>query len=193
MNLKLFTQPEILEQIGSRRLEKLFNAFRGDLDTEHIILPTPESQNGSYFGSLAATLGSGTKLPDRLRNTLLALETATSPENRSLLDAAIQLRIPTVAVSENCVLDRALELWFHAPEEFSAFKPNFDTQSSILNLSSCSTLKDVSVQDVQMRNPSPTSPSFQSPIMIAFAALKQNACTCASPHLMLKLPVAAPR
>jgi hypothetical protein len=141
-SLKLFTQTEILEQIGPRRLEKLFNTFREDLETQHLILPTPESQNGTYFDSLAATLESDAKLPDRLRNTLLALETAASPENRPLLDAAIQRRIPTVAVSQTCALDRALELWFHAPEELAAFKPNSDTQSSILNPSSCAPLTE---------------------------------------------------
>jgi hypothetical protein len=125
MNLKCFTQPEILEQIGSRRLEKLFHPFRDDLETEHLILPTPESQNGSYFHSLAATLESDAKLPERLRNTLLALETGALSENGNHLDAAIQRRIPNIAVSQTCVLDRALELWFHAPEELAAFKTEF--------------------------------------------------------------------
>jgi len=123
MNLKCFTQPEILEHIGSRRLEKLLNAFSEDLETEHFTLPTPDSQNGIYFDSLATTLASDQKIPDRLRNTLLALEAAALPENDTHLSAAIQRRIPTVAVSQTCVLDRALELWFHAPEELSRFSP----------------------------------------------------------------------
>src|SRR4051794_41080790 len=115
MKLKYFTQPEILQQIGSRRLEKLFHAFRDDLDAEHVVLPTPESQNGSYFDSLAATLASHAKLPDRLQKTLFTLEAAASPENRPLLDSALQRRLFLVSLNNECALDCALELWFHAP------------------------------------------------------------------------------
>src|SRR5258707_6894350 len=121
-NLESFTQPEILSQIGSRRLAKLVDAFRDDLKTASIVLPSSETENGSYFDSLAPMLGSSA-LPDRLRAALLSLEAAASPDNREHLDSAIQRRIPSVSLSSCCALDRALELWFHAPEEFSQF-PN---------------------------------------------------------------------
>ena len=122
MNLKCFTQPEILQQIGSRRLEKLFHAFRDDLKTEHAVLPTAESQNGSYFDSLAATLATHAKLPDRLQKTLLTLETAASLEKRPLLDSAIQRPLSSVSLNNECSLDCALELWFQAPEELTQFQ-----------------------------------------------------------------------
>ena len=165
MNLKFFTQPEILDQIGSRRLEKLFHAFRDDLATEHAVLPTPESQNGSYFDSLAATLESDQKIPDRLRTTLLALEAAASPENRPLLDSAIQRRIPTIAVSETCALDRALELWFHAPEEFAVFAPS----STLLAPSSAPACQDASIS---ASSPAPSSKLQAPPQHVSMSAFQ---------------------
>ena len=121
-NLESFTQPEILQQIGSRRLAKLFDAFGDDLKAASILLPSPETENGSYFDSLAPELESSA-LPDRLRAALFTLEAAASPENRERLDSAIQRRIPCVSLSPYCALDRALELWFHAPDELSQDLP----------------------------------------------------------------------
>src|SRR6266404_5156193 len=127
-DLEYFSQPEILRQIGSRRLAKLLDGFGDDLKAGSILLPNSESENGSYFDSLAPVLRSST-LPDRLRAALFTLEAATSPENQDRLDSAIQRRIPCVSVSPCCALDRALELWFHAPEEFSQFRTAEDSPS----------------------------------------------------------------
>src|SRR6266571_421147 len=118
-DLEYFSQPEILLQIGSRRLAKLFDGFGDDLKAASILLPSSESENGSYFDSLAPILGSSA-LPDRLRAALFTLEAAASPENQDRLDSAIQRRIPCVSLS-NSPVDRALELWFLVPEELSQF------------------------------------------------------------------------
>ena len=64
---------QILQQIGSRRLAKLFDAFGDDLKAASILLPSPETENGSYFDSLAPELESSA-LPDRLRAALFTLE-----------------------------------------------------------------------------------------------------------------------
>jgi len=128
-NLESFTQPEILRQIGSRRLAKLFDGFRDDLKTASILLPTAESENGSYFDSLARILDSSA-LPDALRGALFTIEAAAASKNQDRLDSAIQRRIPSVSLSSCCALDRALELWFHAPDELSQFQtgPGNDSQ-----------------------------------------------------------------
>ena len=80
-----------------------------------------ESEDASYFDSLAPILGSAA-LPDRLRAALFTLETAAASESRERLDSAIQRRIPCVSLADCCPLDCALELWFHAPEELSQFQ-----------------------------------------------------------------------
>src|SRR6266478_8561717 len=120
-HLAYFIQPAILRQIGSRRLAKLFDGYGDDLKAASILLPTAESENGSYFDSLAPILGSSA-LPDRLRGALFTIEAAASPENQDRLDSAIQRRIPCVSLAGCCPLDCALELWFHAPEELSQFQ-----------------------------------------------------------------------
>ena len=88
-NLQSFIQPEVLRQIGSCRLAKLFDGFQDDLKSASILLPSSESENGSYFDSLAPMLGSSA-LPDRLRAALFTLEAAASPDSRERLDSAIQ-------------------------------------------------------------------------------------------------------
>ena len=45
-HLEYFIQPEILQQIGSRRLAKLFDGFRDDLKAASILLPGSESESG---------------------------------------------------------------------------------------------------------------------------------------------------
>jgi len=92
-----FTQRQILQQIGWRLLEALLYLPR-EFGNRTLYPDNAESQNGSYFDSLAATLGSDVKLPDRLRTTLLALETTALPENDKQLDAAL-LTLPLFYLS----------------------------------------------------------------------------------------------
>ena len=120
-SLNFFTQTAILRQIGHRRLARLLHPFDGDLKAAGMVLPKPDPGNDDYFADLACALSITGRLPGRLRQTLQTIELAVSPENNQPLWSAIQRRIPQVSVWGECVLDRALELWFAAPEEFSQF------------------------------------------------------------------------
>src|SRR5713226_9528676 len=122
--LNYFTQSPILRQIGHRRLAKLLKPFDEDLKAARLVLPDPDPQNDDYFADLANALSIADRLPVRLRKTLQTIELAASPENDKPLWRAIGSRIPGVSVSHDCALDRALELWFVAPEEFSQFVPS---------------------------------------------------------------------
>src|SRR5260221_646445 len=122
--LNYFTQSPILRQIGHRRLAKLLNPFDEVLKAASLVLPVPDPQNDDYFADLANALSIADRLPGRLRQTLLTIEPAASPENDKPLWCAIGRRIPGVSVSHDCALDRALDLWFLAPEEFSQFVPS---------------------------------------------------------------------
>src|SRR5436309_6721964 len=144
--LHLFTDPAILQQIGTRRLTKFFNGFNGELPLDLVELisafalqsqdgePAPDplpalatdtlhAPRSTPFTALAAVLASPA-LPGRLRATLSTLETAASAENRQHLDSSIQRRIPCVSLAGCCPLDCALELWFLVPEELSQFQTN---------------------------------------------------------------------
>src|SRR5438445_8147622 len=129
MNLKYFTQPEILQQIGHIRVPKFLDGFGDELKAANITLPaapdstysTPNPQDGPYFDSVAAILARETLLPERLRAALVTLEAAASPENEHRLDSTIQRRIPCVSVNRDCPLDCALELWFAVPDELAQF------------------------------------------------------------------------
>src|SRR6266478_2246677 len=122
-DLKYFTQPAILQVIGPRRLALLLSAFDADLKASNLVLPQPQpnSDNVRYFSELAAVLALPQRLPERLRDALFTLEAAASPENERRVWAAIKRRIPCVSVSLDCTLDRTLDLWFLAPDEFSEF------------------------------------------------------------------------
>jgi len=133
--LNYFTQSSILRQIGHRRLAALLKPFAEELEAARFVLPEPDPENDDYFADLANILSMADRLPARLRQTLLTIELAASPENEMPLWRVIQRRIPSVSVSQDCALDRALALWFVAPEEFSQFVPSsaFSPQPSELS------------------------------------------------------------
>src|SRR5438270_3309085 len=79
--LNYFTQTPILRQIGHRRLAKLLNPFDAELKAARCVLPAPDPQNDDYFADLANALSIAERLPGRLRQTLLTIELAASPEN----------------------------------------------------------------------------------------------------------------
>src|SRR3989442_6174505 len=129
MNLKYFTQPEILQQIGHIRVPKFLDCFSDELKAASITLPappdstysTPDPQNRPYFDSIASILAREATLPEHLRATLLTLEAAASPENDDRLQEIIQRRIPCISLNRRCPLDCALELWFAVPDELAQF------------------------------------------------------------------------
>ena len=119
--LNCFTQPAILKAIGRVRLAMFLETFAEDLKATNILLPPPEPENDDYFSALATAFACAQSLPHRLRKALFTLEEAASPKNHERLQEAIKRRIPCVAVSEHCALDRALELWFAVPDELEQF------------------------------------------------------------------------
>src|SRR5260221_5304359 len=133
--LNYFTQSPILRQIGHRRLAKLLNPFDEDLKSAKFVLPQLDPQNDDYFADLANALSMADRLPARLRQTLLTIELAASPEHGMPLWSAINRRIPDLSVAQDYALHRALELWFVVPEEFSQVGPPSDLspQTSALN------------------------------------------------------------
>src|SRR5207244_11916747 len=99
--------------------------FAPDLKAINFVLPELDSDD--YFPDLANALSFTESLPKSLRTVLLTLENAASPANNEQLRSALQRRIPHVSLSENCAPHRALDLWFCAPDEFSAFLPPSDS------------------------------------------------------------------
>src|SRR5712691_4343923 len=92
-SLNYFTQTATLRQIGHRRLAKLLNPFDAELEAARCTLPAPDPQNDDYFADLACALSIAERLPGRLRQTLLTIELAASPENDKPLWSAINRRI----------------------------------------------------------------------------------------------------
>src|SRR6266446_5784022 len=119
--LTQFIHLAVLKEIGRVRLAKFLQPFEPDLKDANLLSTIPDADSIGYLGALATLFESWGLLPDKLRQTLLTLEAAAAPQNHERLQAAIQRRIPRVGVSETCPLDRALELWFHAPDELTQF------------------------------------------------------------------------
>src|SRR6266704_3388962 len=126
--MKLFIQPVILREIGHIRIAKFLEPFREELGVAGIALPPmpdttyntlPEPEASRYFEAITTVFGTTERLPGRLRKAVAILEAAASDAER--LDAAVQRRMPCVAVNRDCALDRALELWFAAPDELEPF------------------------------------------------------------------------
>jgi len=118
--LTLFTQPSTLQSIGHNRITRLLFGFTDDLRAANLPALLVEHQNGNYVDHLAAFLADHSRLPERLRNTLLTLENTASETNHEALESIIQRRLGGATLT-GLPLDRALEVWFSAPEELSQF------------------------------------------------------------------------
>src|SRR6267378_1415245 len=118
--LTLFTQPSTLQSIGHNRITRLLFGFTDDLRAANLPALLVEHQNGNYVDHLAAFLADPSRLPKRLRNTLLTLENTASETNHEALESIIQRRLGGATLT-GLPLDRALEVWFSAPEELSQF------------------------------------------------------------------------
>jgi hypothetical protein len=129
--LTQFIDLTILKEIGRARLAKFLQPFEPDLKQSNLLLSIPDPDSIGYLAALATLFDSWGLLPDKLRQALLTLEAAAAPQNHDRLQAAIQRRIPRVGVSETCALDRALELWFHAPDELAQFAPPVPIQEPV--------------------------------------------------------------
>jgi hypothetical protein len=118
-SLSHFIQPAALAQIGSARINRFLAGFSQELNALGVAVPEPGAENGHYFSS-AAALFAGSRLPERLRNTLHTLEKAASPENEDRLDTMLAEHIPNLSVNGRSYLDRALELWFFLNSDTTA-------------------------------------------------------------------------
>src|SRR5437867_12863869 len=125
-DLKFFTQTPILRRIGHRRLAKFLTPFDEEVKSSRLALPQRDPEDDDYFADLANALVSAQSLPPNLRQALFTLEEAALPQNYNRVWSAIKRRFPGLSVSEDCALDRALDLWFVAPDEFSRFVPALD-------------------------------------------------------------------
>src|SRR4051794_12043668 len=95
LNLKYFTQPDTLRQIGTIRIPMFLDGFKTELAAGPLaafsnLNPEPSSD----FTSLAALFANPAVIPERLRATLLTLESAASPEKNQRLDEVLQRRLP---------------------------------------------------------------------------------------------------
>jgi hypothetical protein len=119
-SLKLFTQPDLLLQLNRESWQALFSHFAAS-DPQF----SPLNLNSPYFASeLARIFAQVQSLSPQLRETLLLLESAASPENSARLSAIAQQRFPNLCISEFHPLALALELWLAFPDDLTQFHPS---------------------------------------------------------------------
>jgi hypothetical protein len=114
-SLKLFTQSDILLQLGVGPLHRFLSHFT-DSDPQFASLA---SDSPYYFSELSRLFAHS--LSARVIETLLLLESAASPENYEALAAAVQARFPNLSVTEFHPLALALELWLNFPDDLEKF------------------------------------------------------------------------
>src|SRR5215831_18992576 len=79
-SLRLFTQPEILKQIGHTRVAMFLNSSADELKETGIELPSADDDDPGYLGAIAGILADAEHLPEPLLRAALTLEAAASPE-----------------------------------------------------------------------------------------------------------------
>src|SRR5512134_2763816 len=115
--LSQFTRPEILKSIGYIRLAKLLEPFRQDLPDVNIVPENSDRPADDYYKALAAVFADPTRLPERLRSALFALERLGAPENAWHLHVAILNHFPRTGFGEMIPVDCALEFWLVFPDK----------------------------------------------------------------------------
>src|SRR5438045_4138782 len=96
--MHLFTQPDLLAQIGAPRLSRFLSGFDDDLSSAKIFLSARELTNGNYFDSVAGFLRSTAALPGPLREAISAIEHLAEPENSERLNAALAPHIESMSI-----------------------------------------------------------------------------------------------
>jgi len=116
-SLKLFTQSDILHQIGIDSLQKVLSHFT-DSDPQLSCLNT----ESPYFCSeLARLFTQPQSLSPRLCETLVLAEAAALPEHHVRLAALAQQRLPDLCVTEFHPIALAIELWLACPVDLAQF------------------------------------------------------------------------
>src|SRR5580765_1408541 len=120
MKITRFTNPEVLSQIGVEVLTAFFEHFKDDLKERNFPMPYVTSGEEDFFAYLAHVFTFPSELPVGMVQSLVAVETLASPENKAHLEKAFlespsDLCIPPDASPERT----ALELWLHAPYQLN--------------------------------------------------------------------------
>ena len=88
MKFKRFTKPKFLKQVGRELLGQLFGRFSEELAMRKVTLPAAELDDEAYFKALSGLALAPDGLPDRLIETLFAIEEMANEEGQERLEAA---------------------------------------------------------------------------------------------------------
>jgi hypothetical protein len=167
-SLKLFTQPDILQHIGIDSLQKFLNRFT-DSNSE---LSSLNSSSPYYTSELARVFSQPHSLSAGLRETLLLLESAASPQNHDHLATLAQQRLPDLCVTEFHPLAIALELWLAFPDDLaqlcaSSSSSSSSSSSGNTSFAECSSRREEAPSDclpsIQPSEPCPTIQESTNP------------------------------
>jgi len=112
LKLKCLTKPGVLKRIGRPLLNRFFEQFAAELNSNGLALPPPEASDSDYFNSLARVLMRPEELPDSLNEALVAVDELSTPQGFESLEKsrdwpARQSRLKPESTRE----DIALQLW----------------------------------------------------------------------------------
>jgi len=111
-----FTQPEVLYEMGTELLTKLFDHFKEELAAKNIVIPNPNLAQGHYYESVAEIFKSPANLPENLVGAVLAIEELASPENKARLETAFWDAPQDIYLEPQSSPEHtALKLWLHSP------------------------------------------------------------------------------
>src|SRR5215471_3906678 len=131
INLRYFTKPDILLQIGCRRLARLLEPFSQELMPLNLPQPPDADEDPIYPPALAAALAaSEPTLPQAVAKVLLTIEAAAAPENLDRLHDISLRYFPNLNPTILCPLSRALDVWLFYPEQLAPFAPTETPQQA---------------------------------------------------------------
>lgn len=104
MKFRHFTKPTFLTRVGREQLGRLFARFTGDLEARNVRVPPPDLDDATYYNQLCGLVMKPDALPNKLIETLFAIEEMANPEGQERLEAAAtQLGLDLTRIFHNVI------------------------------------------------------------------------------------------
>src|SRR5260370_39181151 len=118
IKLKCLNKPGVLKRIGRPLLNRFFEQFAPQLNSNGLSLPPPESSDADFFNVLARLLMRPEELPDALNEALVTVDDLSTPQGfESLEKSPDWFARQALLQPESTREDIALQLWL-ADREF---------------------------------------------------------------------------
>lgn len=117
MKFTRFAKPKFLKQVGRELLGQLFDRFNRELGAKNVTMPGADLEDEAYYRALSDLVMAPDGLPDRLIETLFAIEEMSTEEGQERLEtAAMEAGLELKFNAKSSHGDIAVQVFLARPE-----------------------------------------------------------------------------